>query len=43
MAAAQINATLRHYAGKFRFKKGYIADMFDVLVYVYEHYWRGDV
>lgn len=21
----------------------YIADMFDVLVYVYEHYWRGDV
>ena len=25
------------------FENGYIADMFDVLVYVYEHYWRGDV
>jgi Smg protein len=24
-------------------KKGYIDAMFDVLVYVYEHYWRGDV
>ena len=24
-------------------KTGYIAAMFDVLVYVYEHYWRGDV
>jgi Smg protein len=23
-------------------KTGYIACMFDVLVYVYEHYWRGD-
>ncbi|MEY2791751.1 MAG: hypothetical protein RL295_1916, partial [Pseudomonadota bacterium] len=25
------------------FENGYIAAMFDVLVYVYEHYWRGDV